>query len=229
MGSRHADDTNGFGNHHRWTHGPEHPDVRHDRGRHDDWSGGVSADRGVPTVTQSVVAVNGTVARRITTGSCAGGGSAIGVSTDGGKTWIDHASPFATLVGVQPRDGTTAFAVGADRNCSMGIRETRDGGVTGGVRTGVEQAWARDAADATKVLVPGNNTQTPCAGQVVINLIRVSARVAQAMCSDGALVQTDNEGYFVGQGRPARRPRGVRRSCGAGHRDRIRRWSVRGV
>ncbi len=145
-------------------------------------------------LSRMVVAVNGNTAWRITVGTCAAGGSAIATSGDGGKTWRSHSSPWPVLVRVQPTDGSKAFVVGATKDCEMGVQSTADVGVTWTPSTGVGDVWARDAADATKIRAPGNRRVAPCGDRAVLDLVRTSARAAQALCADGELTESADEG-----------------------------------
>lgn len=144
-------------------------------------------------LSQVVVAVNGDTAWRITVGACPAGGAAIASSEDGGKTWRSHTSPSPVLVRVQPTDASKAFVVGATNDCAMEVRSTEDAGATWAPSTGVGNAWARDAADATKVRA-GNRRVAPCGGPSVLDLVRTSARAAQALCADGELKESADEG-----------------------------------
>jgi len=144
-------------------------------------------------LSQVVVAVNGDTAWRITVGACPAGGAAIASSGDGGKTWRTHTSPSPVLVRVQPTDASKAFVVGATKDCAMEVRSTGDAGATWAPSTGVGDAWTRDAADATKVRA-GNRRVAPCGSRAVLDLVRTSARGAQALCADGELKASADEG-----------------------------------
>ncbi len=145
-------------------------------------------------LSQAVVAVNANTAWRVTVGACPGGGSAIASSGDGGKTWRPHSSSSPVLVRVQPADASAAFVVGATKDCEMQVRNTGDAGATWTPDTGVQDVWARDAADATKARAPGNRRVAPCGSRMVLDLVRISARAAQALCSDGELTESTDEG-----------------------------------
>jgi len=145
-------------------------------------------------LSQVVVAVNGDTAWRITVGACLAGGAAIASSGDGGKTWRTHTSPSPVLVRVQPTDASKAFVVGATKDCAMEVRSTGDAGATWAPSSGVGDVWARDAADATKIRAPGNRRVAPCGDRAVLDLVRASARVAQALCADGELKEAADEG-----------------------------------
>jgi len=144
-------------------------------------------------LSQVVVAVNGDTAWRITVGACPAGGAAIASSGDGGKTWRTRTSPSPVLVRVQPTDASKAFVVGATKDCEMEVRSTGDAGATWAPSTGVGDAWARDAADATKVRA-GNRRVAPCESRAVLDLVRASARAAEALCADGELKESADEG-----------------------------------
>jgi hypothetical protein len=144
-------------------------------------------------LSQVVVAVNGDTAWRITVGACPAGGAAIASSGDGGKTWRTHISPSPVLVRVQPTDASKAFVVGATKDCAMEVWSTGDAGATWAPSTGVGNAWARDAADATKVRA-GTRRVAPCGSPSVLDLVRTSARAAEALCADGELKESADEG-----------------------------------
>jgi hypothetical protein len=149
---------------------------------------------GVPLAT-IVVAVDGNIAWRATAGNCSAGGAAVQISTDGGRNWRPRTSPYAVITRLQPDNATKAFAVGADGNCSMGVRATTDGGATWpGTTPALADTLARDAKDATKVRAPGGRTVAPCGTVAVVDLARNSTSGAQVLCADGKVLSSSDDG-----------------------------------
>jgi hypothetical protein len=148
---------------------------------------------GVP-LTVVVSAVDGSVAWRATVGSCASGGAAVQISTDGGKTWRNRTSPYAVVTRIQATDASKGFVVGAAQDCSMGVKQTTDGGVTWPGAGSLAETLARDAKDPTKVRAPGSRTVGPCGSSPVVDLARNSASGAQVLCADGTVHSSTDDG-----------------------------------
>ena len=148
---------------------------------------------GVP-LTVIVSAVDGSLAWRATVGSCASGGAAVQISTDGGKTWRNRTSPYAVVTRIQATDASKGFVVGAAQDCSMGVKQTTDGGGTWPGNGSLADTLARDAKDATKVRAPGSRTVAPCGSSPVVDLARNSASGAQVLCADGTVHSSSDDG-----------------------------------
>jgi hypothetical protein len=148
---------------------------------------------GVPLATV-VTALDGTTAWRATVGSCASGGAAVQISTDGGKSWRNRTSPYAVVTRISPTDATKGFAVGADGSCTMGVRTTTDGGATWPGTGPLAETLARDAKDPTKVRAPGGRTVAPCGAVPVVDLARNSPTGAQVLCADGKVRSSTDDG-----------------------------------
>lgn len=152
----------------------------------------------VPPVPLTVVitAVDGSSAWRAITGACGGTSASLSVTTSGGTTWQSVRTPYPVLMRVQPTDGARAFVAGADPNCVMGVRSTTDTGTTwtGTGPGSLSETLTRDAKDPTKVRAPGGRTAAPCGTLVVIDLARSSATQAQALCADGTLHTSADDG-----------------------------------
>jgi hypothetical protein len=155
-----------------------------------------AAPTNVPGVPLSVIvsAVDGSLAWRATVGTCASGGAAVQISTDGGKTWRDRTSPYAVVTRIQASDASKGFVVGAAQDCSMGVKQTTDGGVTWPGTGSLADTLGRDARDATKVRAPGSRTVGPCGSSAVVDLARNSASGAQVLCADGTLHSSTDDG-----------------------------------
>ncbi len=95
----------------------------------------------------SVTTVDADVAWRVTVGSCVTGGGAVAVTSDGGRTWRDRPAPYPQISRVEATDASSAFVVGADERCEMGVRTTTSSGVTWSAPGPVSDTWARDAKD----------------------------------------------------------------------------------
>lgn len=145
-------------------------------------------------LTSLVAAVDGSVAWRANVGACTGGGGAVELSTDGGKTWRTRTPPYAVVTRIIPTDATKASVVGADSACDMGVRSTTDGGGTWPGTGSLADTLARDAKDNTKVRAPGGRTVAPCGTVPVVDLARNSPTGAQTLCADGRLRSSTDDG-----------------------------------
>ena len=145
-------------------------------------------------LTVVVSAVDGTLAWRATAGTCGAGGATVQITTDGGKTWRNRTSPYPVITRIQATDATKGFVVGADEACAMGVRSTTDGATTWPGTVALADTLARDATDATKVRAPGNRTVAPCGTTQVVDLARNSANGAEALCADGSLRSSSDDG-----------------------------------
>ena len=155
-----------------------------------------AAPTNVPGVPLGVIvsAVDGSLAWRATVGSCASGGAALQISTDGGKTSRNRTSPYAVVTRIQATDASKGFVVGAAQDCSMGVKQTTDGGGTWPGNGSLADTLARDAKDPTKVRAPGSRTVTPCGSSPVVDLVRNSANGAQVLCADGTIRSSIDDG-----------------------------------
>lgn len=158
----------------------------------------------VPPVPLRVVitAVDLSTAWRATTGTCGGTTATLALTTTGGRTWQNAKSPYPVLMRVQPTDAARAFVAGGDPNCVMGVRSTTDTGTTWtGIGPGsLAETLTRDAKDPTKVRTPGDRTAAPCGPLVVVDVARSSAIGTQALCADGTLHSSDDDGRTWPQG-----------------------------
>ena len=145
-------------------------------------------------LTSLVAAVDGSVAWRANVGACTGGGGAVELSTDGGKTWRTRTPPYAVVTRIIPTDATKASVVGADSACDMGVRSTTDGGGTWPGTGSLADTLARDAKDNTKVRAPGGRIVAPCGTVPVVDLARNSPTGAQTLCADGRLRSSTDDG-----------------------------------
>ena len=156
-----------------------------------------SAEPAVP-LTVVLSAVDGSTAWRATVGTCASGGAAIQITTDGGRTWRNRTSPFPVVTRVQATDASRGFAVGASDTCEMAVRNTTDGG--GAWHAGnLADTIARDAKDPTKVRASGR-TVVPCNTVAVVDVARNSTNGAQALCADGFLRSSTDDGQSWTEG-----------------------------
>jgi len=142
----------------------------------------------------SVTAVDADVAWRFTVGSCVTGGAAVAVTVDGGRTWRDRPAPYPQISRVEPKDANSAFVVGADERCEMGVRTTTSAGVTWSAPGPVSDTWARDAKDPARVRAPAGRTGAPCGTVTVVDLARTAATSAQVLCADGSIHETSDGG-----------------------------------
>jgi hypothetical protein len=146
-------------------------------------------------VTELVSALDATTAWRATSGSCEQGGSALSVTTDGGKTWEKTKSPARAVTRVQPLAAERVFAIGAGAGCDLRQYASNNLGSSWLAGTAVSGGWARQLDKATDVLTPRDERAQPCGASTdVIDLSRTSADQAQVLCADGAVMLTDDGG-----------------------------------
>ena len=146
-------------------------------------------------VTVLVGALDATTAWRATTGSCDKGGSALSVTSDGGKTWDKTKAPARSLIRVQPLSADRVFAIGAGSSCELKQYASNDLGASWAAGTAVSGGWARQLDKPTDVLTPQDERAQPCSASTdVIDLSRTSADQAQVLCADGAVMVTDDGG-----------------------------------
>lgn len=149
--------------------------------------------QGVP-VARLVSSLDAATAWRATAGSCNRGGATLERTSDGGQTWTKVQSPARAVARIQPLDATRAFAIGAGTDCALRQYASRDSGLTWLAPTVVSGGWARQLAEPTQVLAPQSSAAVPCSKGVVLDLSRISATEAQALCADGSVVVTEDGG-----------------------------------
>jgi hypothetical protein len=147
-------------------------------------------------LTRIITAVDGSTAWRASTGSCLASGAALSFTSNGGKTWQNAKAPYPVVTRIAPTDASRAFVVGGDPNCVMGTRSTVDSGTTWtGTGPGtLSYILARDIKDPTKVRAPGGRTVAPCGTLSVVDLARNSTTGAEALCADGSIRSTTDDG-----------------------------------
>lgn len=146
-------------------------------------------------LTVVLTALDGDVAWRGQTGTCASGGAELEVSTDGGATWeAREVTGLASVMRVQPGSATGLFAVGASEACEPVLVSSSDAGLTWGAPSPPDEAWSRDPTSETTVLTPLGRKAEPCDGAEVIDLTRATAEAAVALCPKGQVRGTVDSG-----------------------------------
>lgn len=154
---------------------------------------GPSAPDIVPT-TLRLVALGGDVAWQAAQGSCDGGGSAVSVTTDGGRTW-SGTSPTRAVLRLLPKSASSASVVGAGSDCSATMYATSSSGRGWSGSGSAADTWYRDPKDASRVHTVSAGVVQPCEGQLpVVEVVSLSADSAQALCADGTLRATTDGG-----------------------------------
>lgn len=141
-----------------------------------------------------LVGLDSDVAWRATTGTCGDGGAQLSVTRDGGASWDEVDVPATTISRVQPLTGGTGFIVGADRGCGQSEFTTDDGGATWTGPQPLVGGWARRLAEPNQVVTPEDGNAQPCGAQIVLDLSRISAEQAEALCRDGSVKVTNDSG-----------------------------------
>lgn len=138
-------------------------------------------------VTIGLVAVDDSTAWRFARGSCGTGGSTLAVTEDGAQTWQPRVAPFDTTLRVRVRDnGSAAFAIGGDGDCTPRFRQTRDTAQTWDRPGPLPGAWYRDGKDSAVVGTEAGARAKPCGDSGVVDLA-VDDRSAIVLCGDGRL------------------------------------------
>ena len=151
---------------------------------------------GTTPVRDVIAAVDADRAWRGTLGTCRGGGASLEVTTDGGRTWTEQATPVPALGRVQPVDADRGFVIGAKgAGCSVGEYATDDDAATWRGPRAVEGGWSRlPGGDPTVVITPKRPDARPCGSTTVVDLARVSATRAVVLCADGRLARSGDGG-----------------------------------
>ena len=101
----------------------------------------------------------------------------------------------ATISRVQPLTGGTGFIVGADRGCGQSEFTTDDDGATWTGPQPLVGGWARRLAEPEPGRQsPEDGNAQPCGDQIVLDLSRISAEQAEALCRDGSVKVTNDSG-----------------------------------
>jgi len=138
-------------------------------------------------VRRLLVAVDDRRAWRVSTGTCAGGGASVSLTTDGGRSWHARTTPLASISRlVVPPGATGVFAVGADGGCGAQLRRSVDSGATWADATGLGGFFYTDPGDPGSVAVPGRDTVQACGGQPILDLA-VDAGGLEVLCPGGQL------------------------------------------
>ncbi|HEX7535942.1 MAG TPA: hypothetical protein VF391_02930 [Dermatophilaceae bacterium] len=147
----------------------------------------------VPLQTM-LVALDDRRAWRVAAGSCSAGGAALAVTVDGGRTWTKGTVTLRRIVRLRAEGTQVAFAVGANSTCAAEIRDTVNGGGTWTSTGDVKSAWFRDPKNPRVVKAPGPVASQPCGKRAVLDLAVVATTSARALCADGLVRSTANNG-----------------------------------
>lgn len=150
----------------------------------------------VVPLSEVISAVDGQRAWRASLGSCQAGGATLSVTTDGGRTWIQRATPAVVLGRVQPVAGSKGFIIGARAGaCRAGEYSTSDDAANWQGPRAIEGGWSRvPGGDPVVVIAPKQTEARPCGTKAVVDLARVSAVSAVVVCEDGRLAASHDGG-----------------------------------
>lgn len=151
---------------------------------------------GPPTRLKAfIVALDGKVAWRVTTGSCDSGGAKLQTTTDGGQTWSVQAVPPEVVTRLQVTGRNVGFAVGARADCRLQLYSTSDGGATWSAPQSATTTWALSPKGNTTLLRPGGGIVEPCDGQTVVDFSRgATPEGAVVLCGTGLVRRTTDSG-----------------------------------
>lgn len=141
-----------------------------------------------------VAALDRTTAWRATVGTCKDGGSAVQITTDGGKTWSRGSSPARAVTRIQPLAAGRGFVLAAGQDCGAGQYTTTDRAQSWTGPGSTKGAWGRKPDSAQEVYTPADPSARPCPTGDVVDLARSSAQDAQVLCQDGTVRQTADGG-----------------------------------
>ena len=152
---------------------------------------------------QFVIAEDAKTGWRITVGSCADGGAAVAVTTNGGGSWTPRQSPFDTVTRLRVRADGTAFAVGGDKGqCGPELSNTSDQGRSWGAQSATGDAWFRDPRDVRSIGTTTGAVAKPCGSaksDLVVDLAVGDSSTA-ALCGNGKVLRTTDGGSWKAAG-----------------------------
>jgi hypothetical protein len=141
-----------------------------------------------------IAALDRVTAWRTTVGTCAGGGSSLEITSDGGQTWTEVDAPVGAIARAQPLDAERGFVIGADSDCDLAQYSTQDTGETWGTAQAIDGGWSRRLSPGNEVVTPRLTDARPCGDRDVIDLSRTSAEQAEALCANGEVKVTGDGG-----------------------------------
>jgi hypothetical protein len=147
-------------------------------------------------VREVIVAASASRAWRAVLGTCAGGGSSIQMTSDGGRTWVSRKAPTGALGRIQPTETGRGFIIAARAGCAVGEYATDDEGATWRGPRSVDGGWSRTPGGASPqtVITPQRPDARPCGTAAVIDLSRASASTAYALCAGGEVMRSADGG-----------------------------------
>ena len=160
-----------------------------------DGSDGQAPDRPVvrPRALTSVLVASGAdVAWVVDSADCGRVGTTWATS-DGGGSWQRGEAPGAGTR-IRPSDGTSAFVILGGEDCSLQLWSTGDAGRSWSGPGSAARGWARVPDDATAVHTPTDAVVTPCGDAEVIDLSADGGERATALCRNGRVLSTTDNG-----------------------------------
>jgi hypothetical protein len=141
---------------------------------------------------------------RATVGTCGDGGGAIELSPDGGRTFRRAALPGADVIlRVASTDADDTYVVATGADCAeVTTYVTTNGGADWEPAEGSEGSWHRLAEPGDQIHAPSGNVSVPCEGKATVRgFSTLSTYQAYALCTDGAVLATDDGGEsWTGRG-----------------------------
>jgi hypothetical protein len=141
-------------------------------------------------VERLLVAIDDRRAYRVTTGTCANGGAAISVTSDGGASWDPRPAPLASISRLIARPGSAVvYAVGAGTDCVATLQRSADRGESWTQAAPLADYFAIDPRRPGSVAIPGRGTVEACSGRPVLDLA-VDGGTLRVLCAGGRLRST---------------------------------------
>lgn len=160
-------------------------------------AGGVEAPADVPVQREVPLAVlSARSAVRADPGSCPGGGAALEVTDDQGRSWEGLPVPTDQLLRVARTGERDLWFVGAARaECAPAFTSTEDGGSTWVGPSDTTGAWHLEVDPGARALhAPYATVDSPCGRRSTIELEPTSFEAAWVLCADGEVFSTVNAG-----------------------------------
>lgn len=151
----------------------------------------VQAEREVPLAVLSARS-----AVRAEPGSCPGGGAALEVTDDQGRSWTGLPVPADQLLRVTRSGERDLWVVGAaSAECAPAFASSEDGGSTWVGPSDTTGAWHLEVDPRSRTLhAPYATVDSPCGRRATIELEPTSFEEAWVLCADGEVFSTVNAG-----------------------------------
>lgn len=149
-----------------------------------------------PQRERPLAALSARSAARGVVGTCPGGGAAIEVSDDQGKSWQPVATPTDQLLRVaRPGEDALWFVGASGRECATGFTISENSGRTWVGPSDTTGAWHMEVdPGATTLHAPYATVDSPCGRRTTLELEASTFEEASVLCGNGEVYSTVNSG-----------------------------------